>query len=177
MSESLESAARVVDLAMERVSLLDPASARVARDLKEAIEGFHKAGLVAIVKALQADERGTQILHDLVDDPAVYGLLLVHSIVKPDPLTLAHRALAEVRPYIESQGGGVELVEVTPPVARIRLTGACQGCSASSSTLRQAVELALVTQVPGVETVEVLPASTATLIPVSSLRVRSAAQG
>ncbi len=73
----------------------------------------------------------------------------MHGIVRADSLTLAQRALEDVRPYLDSHGGGVELVGVEPPVARVRLSGACSGCSQSATTLREVVERALAAGVPG----------------------------
>ena len=51
-AEALDAAARRVDTAMERVGLLEPAAQRVARDLKAAIEEFHRDGLVRVVRRL-----------------------------------------------------------------------------------------------------------------------------
>jgi Fe-S cluster biogenesis protein NfuA/nitrite reductase/ring-hydroxylating ferredoxin subunit len=172
----LDRAARRVDTAMERVELLDPAARKVATDLKAALEEFHREGLVRIVRALKADPRGKELLFGLVDDPVVYALLAMHGIVRADPTTLAQRALEEVRPYLESHGGGVALVEVELPVVRVRLSGACTGCSASATTLREVVERAVVAAVPGVHQVEVVPAEPARpVVPVGSIGLHPAA--
>jgi Fe-S cluster biogenesis protein NfuA/nitrite reductase/ring-hydroxylating ferredoxin subunit len=174
--DELERAARRVDTAMERVGLLDAPSRRVAEDLKAALEEFHREGLVRVVRALKADPRGKELLFELVDDPVVHALLVMHGIVRADPVTLADRALAEVRPYVESHGGGVELVGVELPVARVRLSGACSGCSASATTLREVVERALVAAVPGLHQVVVVPADPRpALVPLESVRLRPAA--
>ncbi|HEX2809346.1 MAG TPA: NifU family protein, partial [Kineosporiaceae bacterium] len=136
-SDDLDRAVRRVDTAVERVGLLDAASRTVALDLKAAMEEFHRDGLVRIVKALKVDPRGKELLFELVDDPVVYALLTMHGIVRADPTVLARRALEEVRPYLESHGGGVSLVGLELPVARVSLSGACTGCSQSASTLRE----------------------------------------
>lgn len=153
----LDAAARRVDTAVERAELLDAPSRRVAMDLKAAVEDFHREGLLRLVRRLKEDPRGKELLFELVDDPVVYALLVMHGIVRADPMTLAQQALNEVRPYLESHGGGVELVAVEPPVARVRLSGACSGCSQSATTLRELVETALITRA-GLERVEVVPA-------------------
>ena len=49
---------------------------------------------------------------------------------------LVLQALDEVRPYLDSHGGGVELVEVVDGVVRLRLYGSCNGCPSSTMTLR-----------------------------------------
>ncbi|MAZ31078.1 MAG: hypothetical protein CMP57_03170 [Flavobacteriales bacterium] len=50
-------------------------------------------------------------------------------------------ALADIRPYLESDGGNISLVEVTPEmVAVVKLHGACQSCNVNQMTLRAGVE-------------------------------------
>jgi Fe-S cluster biogenesis protein NfuA len=170
----LELAARRVDTALERAGLLDPSAQKVALALKTAVEEFHRAGLVTVVRRLKDDPDGRRLLFELVDDPGVYALLLMHGLVRADPATLAERALAQVRPYVESHGGSVELAEVAPPVIRVRFGGTCSGCSGSSATLRDVVEQALVTGVPGVERVEVAPAAREpALVPLGSVGLRA----
>ncbi len=172
---AVEKAARRVDTAVERASLLDETSKKVALDLKAAVEGFHREALVTIVRTLKDDPRGKELLFGLVDDPGVHALLVMHGIVRADPTTLAQRALEDVRPYLASHGGGVELVGVELPVARVRLSGACTGCSQSSATLREVVERAVVAAVPGVQQVEVVPADPTPVIPLQEVRLRPGA--
>jgi Fe-S cluster biogenesis protein NfuA len=172
----LEAAARRVDNAIERAGLLDPAAQKVALAVKSAVEEFHREGLRTVVRRLKDDPDGRRLLFELVDDPGVYALLLMHGLVRADPVTLAEHALAEVRPYLESHGGGVELVGVQLPVVRVRLNGACTGCSQSSATLREVVEQAMVTGVPGVQRVEVVPADPRpAVVPVGDVRLRPGA--
>jgi Fe-S cluster biogenesis protein NfuA len=62
--------------------------------------------------------------------------------------------LAMVRPALQSDGGDVELVEVTADgVVKVRLTGACGHCPMSTMTLKMGIERALKEQVPGVKEV------------------------
>lgn len=63
--------------------------------------------------------------------------------------------LEQVRPYIQSHGGDVSLVEITPEgVARIQLVGACVGCPMSMMTLKMGIERILEEMVPEVTGVE-----------------------
>jgi len=65
------------------------------------------------------------------------------------------RALEIVRPYLQADGGDVELLRVTADgVVQIRLTGTCGVCPLSPMTLRAGIERALVAEVPGVKRVE-----------------------
>ena len=63
-------------------------------------------------------------------------------------------ALDKVRPFLQADGGDVELVEVTPDgVVKVRLTGACGGCPMSQMTLKMGVETAIKTEVAEVKEV------------------------
>ena len=64
-------------------------------------------------------------------------------------------ALETIRPYLQADGGDVELVQITEEaVVEVRLTGACVGCPMSQMTLRAGVERALMREVPGIKRVE-----------------------
>ena len=65
------------------------------------------------------------------------------------------QVVERIRPAVQSDGGDVELVEVTPEgVARIRLHGACVGCPSSSMTLHMGIERNIREKVPEVIAVE-----------------------
>jgi len=53
-------------------------------------------------------------------------------------------AIDEVRPYMITDGGNVELVEVTGDLTvKVRLMGACDGCPFSFLTLKAGIEQAI----------------------------------
>lgn len=62
--------------------------------------------------------------------------------------------LDELRPYLLSDGGNVELVEVEGPVVRLRLQGACGSCPSSAMTLRMGIERKLRETIPDIGEVE-----------------------
>lgn len=65
------------------------------------------------------------------------------------------KALDTIRPYLQADGGDVELVRVTNEgIVEVKLTGACGSCPMSQMTLRAGVERALIREVPGVRRVE-----------------------
>ncbi|MBA4318169.1 MAG: hypothetical protein C0412_07195 [Flavobacterium sp.] len=65
------------------------------------------------------------------------------------------KALESIRPYLQADGGDVELVKVTEEgIVEVRLTGACKGCPMSQMTLRAGVERALIREIPGIRRVE-----------------------
>ncbi|MCX8043130.1 MAG: NifU family protein [Desulfobacterota bacterium] len=62
--------------------------------------------------------------------------------------------LAKIRPMLEADGGGIELVDVSEGgIVKVRLKGACQGCMGAQMTLKMGVERALKEEIP--EIVEV----------------------
>ncbi len=65
------------------------------------------------------------------------------------------RVINLIRPAVQSDGGDLELVEVTAGgVVRIRLHGACVGCPSSTMTLQVGIERNLKAHIPEVTAVE-----------------------
>lgn len=65
------------------------------------------------------------------------------------------KALEDIRPTLQADGGDVELVEVSEAgIVRVRLQGACQGCPMSQMTVKNGIERLLMEKVPGVKEVE-----------------------
>ena len=64
-------------------------------------------------------------------------------------------ALDNIRPYLQADGGDVELVNVSEDgIVEVRLLGACSNCPMSQMTLRAGVERALMREAPFVRRVE-----------------------
>jgi Fe-S cluster biogenesis protein NfuA len=62
--------------------------------------------------------------------------------------------LDEMRPYLISDGGNVELVEIDGPIVKLRLQGACGSCPSSTMTLRMGIERRLREFIPEIAEVE-----------------------
>jgi len=62
--------------------------------------------------------------------------------------------LDELRPYLMSDGGNVELVEIEGPIVKLRLQGACGSCPSSSYTLKLGIERKLQEMIPEIAEVE-----------------------
>lgn len=61
----------------------------------------------------------------------------------------------KIRPYLQRDGGDVELVEVTEDnVVKVRLQGACKGCPGAQMTLKNGIERILKEQIPEIKSVE-----------------------
>jgi len=63
-------------------------------------------------------------------------------------------AIKKIRPFLQRDGGDIELVDVVDGVVKVRLKGACSGCPMSQMTLKQGVEKAIKEDVPEVISVE-----------------------
>jgi len=64
------------------------------------------------------------------------------------------QVLDEMRPYLMSDGGNVELVEIDGPVVKLRLQGACGSCPSSTMTLKMGIERRLREMIPEIAEVE-----------------------
>ena len=69
--------------------------------------------------------------------------------VRNDLSKRVNKALDKIRPYLEADGGGISLEEITDDVVvKVKLHGACDGCPFSYQTLKVGVEQALIKEVP-----------------------------
>jgi len=59
--------------------------------------------------------------------------------------------LEAARPTLHMDGGDIELVDVIGHSAKIRLKGACSGCSSAALTLREGIEKRLKEEIPEFE--------------------------
>jgi Fe-S cluster biogenesis protein NfuA len=68
------------------------------------------------------------------------------------------KAINEIRPNLQADGGDVELVEVMEDgTVKVKLLGACRGCPMSQMTLKMGIEKYLKKEVPGVREVVSVP--------------------
>lgn len=172
---SFDERARRIDAATHAIErITDESDRATARELADAVTDLHESVLRSIVQRLRADDRGRELLYDLVDDPEVYAAFVKSGIVKPSLAMRAVQVLDGVRPYLTSHNGDVELVAIEGGTAIVRLLGACQGCGSSTETLRDSVARALLDNLPELSEVREAPpqdAPTETIIPVSSIGV------
>jgi Fe-S cluster biogenesis protein NfuA len=64
------------------------------------------------------------------------------------------KALEKVRPYLQSDGGDISLVDISEDnTVMVKLQGACYGCPFSLQTLKAGVEQALINEVPEIKSV------------------------
>jgi len=64
------------------------------------------------------------------------------------------KAIEKIRPFLQQDGGDIELVDVVGGVVKVKLKGACGCCPMSQMTLKNGVERALKEEIPEIISVE-----------------------
>ena len=168
-----ERVARVETLLEEVEGLADAVARDKALAVVQALLDVYGEGLARIVAHVAARDDGS-LAAALGGDELVAHLLLLHGL-HPVPLEKRVReALQEVRPYLESHGGDVELLGVEDGVARLRLEGSCDGCPSSAVTLKLAIEEAIHKAAPDIEGIEAEGAAPAAPPPLLQLEISDA---
>jgi Fe-S cluster biogenesis protein NfuA len=62
-------------------------------------------------------------------------------------------ALNEIRPFLESDGGNIELVSITDDIVKVKLLGNCVSCSVNQMTLKNGVEMTVKKHAPQIQKV------------------------
>ena len=134
-------------------ALPDPAARETATAGGPALLELYGEGLARLVGHVAEHDDG-RLAAALAGDELVSHLLLLHGL-HPVPLEARVRgALDEVRPYLASHGGGVELLGIEDGVVRLRMEGSCDGCPSSAATLTLAIEDAIQKAAPDVRAIE-----------------------
>jgi Fe-S cluster biogenesis protein NfuA/nitrite reductase/ring-hydroxylating ferredoxin subunit len=152
-TDARERVARVETLLEEVEGLPDSAARKTALDLAQAMLELYGEGLSRFVDHVAEQDDG-RLAEAVAGDELVAHLLLLHGL---HPVPLEDRvlgALEEVRPYLESHGGDVQLAGVDEGVVRLRLEGSCSGCPSSTATLKLAIEDAIHKAAPDIEGIE-----------------------
>ncbi|MDP9429455.1 MAG: NifU family protein [Actinomycetota bacterium] len=120
-------------------------------ELLDGVDAIHRLAVTRLADALGADVDRLRRC-----DPAVAWLFEAYG-VGVDDVAAAAAALDPIRPYVTEHGGDVEVLAVERGVVRVRLAGACSGCTSAAQTLRYGVEEALRDNLPGFVAMEVAP--------------------
>jgi Fe-S cluster biogenesis protein NfuA/nitrite reductase/ring-hydroxylating ferredoxin subunit len=152
--ELQERVARMETLLEEIESLEDQNARSKAAEVVQVLLELYGEGLARMMEVVAQGEAGERIFEALAHDELVSHLLLLHGLHPLDVETRVVRALEEVRPYLQSHGGNVELLGVEGGVARVRMEGSCDGCPSSAVTLKLAIEEAVLKAAPDLERIE-----------------------
>jgi Fe-S cluster biogenesis protein NfuA/nitrite reductase/ring-hydroxylating ferredoxin subunit len=127
---------------------------RAVAELDTLVETLEREGderallLLELVDAIHRPALARIAAGDL-EHPLAQALLAMYDLAPVEDELLAEEALDEIRPYIHSHGGEVELISVEDGVVHVSMSGACQGCVGSAITLQRGVEAALREHFPG----------------------------
>ena len=142
---------RIEELLGQIRSTGDPGTAETAEEVVRLVVELYGAGLERTVELA-----GPDALERFVGDELVASLLVLHDLHPKDTETRVVEALDQVRPYLGSHAGGVELLGVDHEgVVHLRLEGSCDGCPSSTMTVKLAIERAIEEAAPEVTAVEV----------------------
>jgi Fe-S cluster biogenesis protein NfuA/nitrite reductase/ring-hydroxylating ferredoxin subunit len=152
--DEIEEAGERIERALQALAEIDDAGVReTALGALRLVVGLYGDALERIVQVV--GEGWPDASRALADDDLIASLLMVHDL-HPEPVAVrVQRALDEVRPYLGSHGGDVELVGVTDDVVQLKMLGNCDGCPSSSVTLKLAVEGAITTAAPEITDIQV----------------------
>jgi Fe-S cluster biogenesis protein NfuA/nitrite reductase/ring-hydroxylating ferredoxin subunit len=136
--------ARIQQLLEQIESVPSPSTRELIHEFMEATLGFYGQGLARILQvASESGPDGQKVFQHLIKDKVVRGLLLIHDLHPSNLETRLLDALEEVRPYLQSHGGNVELISLTGQAATLRLQGTCKSCASSAVTLELAIRHAI----------------------------------
>jgi Fe-S cluster biogenesis protein NfuA len=151
-----------------------------AEELVRTVVGLYGEGLEQVLTVMHetlGEERSEAVFARLCEDKLIESLLCLHGL---HPISLEERidaALESVLPYVKSHEGNMEVSRIERDVVYLRLSGTCDGCPASSATLKLAVERAILERVPEIREVRAEPPDTGApdFVEGSTLRILSPA--
>jgi Fe-S cluster biogenesis protein NfuA/nitrite reductase/ring-hydroxylating ferredoxin subunit len=149
-----ERVARMETLLGEIETLSDPIARSKAAEVVGVLLDLYGEGLARMMEVVAEGAERERTFDAFAEDELVSHLLLLHGLHPLDLETRVVRALEEVRPYLQSHGGNVELLGIEEGVARVRLQGSCDGCPSSAMTLKLAIEEAIQKAAPDLEGIE-----------------------
>jgi Fe-S cluster biogenesis protein NfuA len=124
---------RVEQLLAELRAQAGPQAAATAEELVSCLVELYGAGLARVTEIVTESElTGPELMDQLVADPLVESLLLVHDLHPLDTSARVRRAVEEVLPQLGSHAGDVEYLGFDDSgVLRLRLEQ--RGCSAETA--------------------------------------------
>ena len=160
VQEHQRQAERIETLIQEVAAFRDPHARAITEELVQALLNMYGEGLERLLE-LTADTEvsGLALIDTFAGDELLSSLFLLHGLHPIDIETRVLDALDGVRPYLKSHGGNVELVKVEQGIAHLRLEGSCSGCSASTMTLKVAIEEAIHKAAPDLNELQIEGAS------------------
>jgi Fe-S cluster biogenesis protein NfuA/nitrite reductase/ring-hydroxylating ferredoxin subunit len=117
-------------------------AADTGEEIVRLLVDYYGTGLARVCEIVGADR--PDLIHQLAADPLVESQLVLHELHPLDVDARIEAALDRVRPYLGSHAGGVAYLGVDEGgVARLRLSGSCNGCASSTVTVSMTIEEAV----------------------------------
>ncbi|HYA99744.1 MAG TPA: NifU family protein [Ktedonobacteraceae bacterium] len=149
-------AERIDTLIQEVSDLPDPQVRAMVQELIQELLDLYGEGLSRVLElTAHAGVAGKELIMSFTKDDLLSSLFLLHDLHPEDIETRVTQALVEVRPYLRSHGGNVELIKIDSGIAYLRLEGSCNGCSSSSHTLKLSIEEAIYKAAPDLIEIQV----------------------
>jgi len=152
LQEQQRLAERIEMLIQEVAKFPDPRARATTEELVQALLDMYGEGLARMLElTVQSEASGHALIETFTKDDLLSSLFLLHGLHPVDIETRITRALVEVRPFLKSHGGNVELVTVENGVAYLRL----EGRPSSTTRLKQAIEEAIYKAAPDLDELQV----------------------
>lgn len=137
---------RVAEIAERLLDRTGDAERSDVEELVDWLDVFHREGLGRLIEMVR-QWRGEIFLEQAALDPIVGELLATYGLGVDVDGSMIDRvvqlALDEVRPYVHSHGGEIEVLGVDDGVVSLRMQGSCNGCTAADDTVTRRIEVAL----------------------------------
>jgi Fe-S cluster biogenesis protein NfuA len=158
---------RIEEALEELHSTADPRTINLAEELLRLVSELYGAGFARAIELAQ--EHAPGLIANFIEDDLVASLLLVQGLHPESLDNRVEAALVAVRPFLAQHGGDVELLGIddTSGAVKLRLLGSCDGCPSSASTLKGAVEVAIIEAAPEIVRIVVEDSTPSLSVPVA----------
>ena len=137
---------RIAELAEFLSTHSDHQVAAKSVELLDWIDAFHLQGIGTLVEMIR-EWRGEIFLDSVATHPVTGLLLDAYGLGSQTDENAAQRAvqaaLADVRSYLASHGGDMEVLSIQDGIVLLKLHGFCDGCTGLPTTLADRVEPSL----------------------------------
>ncbi|HZP23934.1 MAG TPA: NifU family protein [Terriglobales bacterium] len=137
--------AEKIERAVGRVNdLQDDGGRTAALELMQSLMDLHGAAMARIVEVLsETGDSGRNSLASLGGDALLCGLMVLYGVHPWGLEERVRRAIENVRPQVQKQGGKVELLDVSDSLVRVSLSSSGNGCHSSPDALKSVIEQAI----------------------------------
>ena len=158
-------------------SIADSNARGLARNLLESALDLHAIALAKVLTICQEAENGELLIRNMLADPYVGAVVLLHGLHPQDAEARLRSKLAEMRPHWGVRGFRVELAHIDQTAARVRVTVSATAGHEANKTLALEIEQVLTDAAPDLDriVVEVSDKSVQTLafVPSNSSKVHA----